>query len=217
MRLFAICMLLVVFLVSVSSAELLTTAMPLGQGKWGVLGAALQDSNVINNSGATLASLGGFAGYGITDKLDLFVGLGSSNMNGLAGFSCTVTGIGGTLKYALLSEGKNLPVSVAVGVGYKSLSTKATTGDTTGSQIGTAVMISKVIIPFVPYGGLTYKKTSTSGTETSTQLDLTLGSAIAWSVQGAVYVEYTLQSINDKTGIGNYSSGQVGIGVGYAL
>lgn len=222
MRLFVICALLVVSLVSVSSAELLTTAFPLGQGKWGVLAPALQDSNVGNASGITLTSVGGYAGYGITDKLDLLISLGSSNMGGLgAGINCTLTGIGATLKYALLSEGKNLPVSVAVGAGYKSFSTKTTTPlgstDVGNAQTGVAVGISKLIVPFIPYGGIAYKSTASGSATTSTQIDVTAGTAIAWSAKGAVYIEYTLQSINDKTGIGNYSSGQVGIGVGYAI
>ena len=177
----------------------------------------------MNSTALSLTSIGGYVGYGLTEKLDLFVTLGTANVGGLAtGLSSSLTAYGATLKYALLSEGANAPVSVAIGGGYKVLSTKMKTpaGSATadGSQIGATVGISKLIVPFIPYGGLTYRSTSSGGSQTATQIDATIGSAIAWSLQGAVFVEYTLQSVQDKTGlIGDYSSGQIGAGVGYTL
>jgi hypothetical protein len=76
--------------------------------------------------------------------------------------------------------------------------------------------VSKIMAPLVPYGGLTYRSTSSSGTTVATQLDLTVGSAIAWSMQGAVLVEYTMQSITPNGGTA-YSSGQIGLGVAYKI
>jgi len=78
------------------------------------------------------------------------------------------------------------------------------------------VGVSKMMAPYVPYGALTYRTTANGGTAVSTQLDLTVGCAIAWSTQGAVFVEDTLQSITPNGGSA-YSSNQLGIGVGYKI
>lgn len=220
MRKFSVVLLFVFLAASFASAELLTTANPIGQGKWAVLGSGLQDSNVGNTSGITLTSLGGYVGYGVTDQLDLFANLGYSTMGGLAaGVESSLTAYGATLKYRLLTEGENIPVSVAAGVGCKALSNKAKNplgeATTNGSQVGVAAGVSKVIAPFIPYGGIAYRSTGGAIGE-STQIDITAGSAIAWSTQGAVFVEYTLQSITPKGGTA-YSSGQIGIGVGYTI
>ena len=69
--------------------------------------------------------------------------------------------------------------------------------------------------PFVPYGGLTYVR-PLNRRDFSTQLDLTVGTAIAWSMQGAVFLEYTMQSITPNGG-SNYSSGQIAPGVCYTI
>lgn len=73
-----------------------------------------------------------------------------------------------------------------------------------------------MMAPYVPYGGITYRTTSSGGTTTATQFDLTVGTAIAWSVQGAVFIEDTLQSITPN-GLSSYSSNQIGLGVGYKI
>ncbi|MFA4844829.1 MAG: hypothetical protein WC632_07795 [Candidatus Margulisiibacteriota bacterium] len=223
-----VALLSVVILVSVASAELLTTANPIGQGKWAFAGAAMQDLNVTNNTSYNLTSLGCYAAYGATDKLDLYLNLGTASMGGLpsvAGvqLATTLTALGLTAKYAIIEEGKDMPVSVGVGGGYKALTTNTTApailgGNTTanGSQILAGVGVSKVIIPFVPYGGLVYRSSASGGATTSTQLDLTVGSAIAWSKQGAVFVEYTMQSITPNGGT-VYTSGQIGLSVAYAI
>lgn len=218
MRSLFVVFLSIALLTSIASAELLTTARPLGQGNWGILGSGLQDSNTGNSSGYSLTSLGGYVGYGLTDQLDLFVTLGSANLGGLpAGLSASMTALGATLKYLLIEEGAGLPVSVAVGGGYKAITAKMTgSADTSGSQMGAAVGISKLIAPFIPYSGATYRSTSSGGSVIQTQIDLTVGTAIAWSLQGAVFVEYTLQSITPNGGA-VYSSPQIGAGVGYTL
>ena len=79
-----------------------------------------------------------------------------------------------------------------------------------------AVGVSKMMAPFVPYGGLAYRSTSSGGAAVSTQFDLTVGSAIAWSAQSAIFVEDTMQSITPNGGSA-YSSNQVALGLGYAL
>lgn len=205
-------LLLALTLISVSSAELLVTADPLGQGKWGVLGAGLQNSSYGGSgSTATLTSFGGYVGYGINDKLDAFVNLASANVSVGGG---TVTIGGATLKYTLWSEGKDLPVSVSLGAGYRAMTINP--GSLAGTQILAGVGVSKVMVPFVPYGGLTYRSSTLSGAAFSTQLDLTVGTAIAWSQQGAVFVEDTMQSITPNAG-SSYTSNQIGLGVGYKI
>jgi hypothetical protein len=223
MRPILVAFLLVVSIVSVASvasAELLTTANPIGQGKWAVLGAGLSDANVRNTSGWSMTTLAGYVGYGATDKLDVYLTGGSVTVNGLpATVTMSMTALGLNGKYLVMAEGASMPVSVSVGAGYKSLNVTASAGaggNTTGSQIMVGVGVSKVMAPFVPYGGLAYRSNASGGTTASTQLDLTVGSAIAWSTQGAVFAEYTLQSITPNGGTA-YSSGQIGIGVGYAL
>ncbi len=224
---------------SVASAEQLTTANPIGQGRWVIEGFGIRDMNLINISDATLTTYGGYVGYGITDQLDAFLNLGASSSSGITAVDpilgtldvdVTGSGYGLSVKYAILREGEALPVSVAVAGQYKSASVKTTikmpavTGlpdivsDATGSQIAVGVGCSKIIIPFVPYAGVAYRADSSEGNEVSTQIDLTVGTAIAWSEQGAVLVEYTSQAITDKSGGGNdHTSGQIALAVGYKI
>ncbi|MBU0687372.1 MAG: hypothetical protein KKB81_05945 [Candidatus Margulisbacteria bacterium] len=205
-------------LASVASAELLVTALPLGQGSLGVLGAGIQDSNwAANNSGWTLTTIGGYVGYGVLDQLDLLVTLGSANAGGLpAGISASGTAYGALLKYTVVQEGKDFPVSVAVGAGYKFLAMTFAGTSANGNQAVVALGLSKIFAPFVPYLGATYRGTAYNNAASSTQFDITAGSAIAWSQQGAVYVEYTSQSITPNGGTG-YTSGQIAAGVGYKI
>jgi hypothetical protein len=209
-----------VLCVSAASAELLTTANPIGQGKWAVLGGYLSDANVNNVSGYTMGTIAGYAGYGVTDKLDVYLTGGSATVSGLpATISVSMTALGLTGKYQVLAESASMPVSVGVGVGYKSINTTASLaagGNATGSQMMAGVGVSKMMAPFIPYGGLAYRSTASGGSTVGTQLDLTVGSAVAWSTQGAVFVEYTLQSVTPNGGTA-YSSGQIGLGVGYII
>lgn len=236
MRTLSILFLLVVFMASVASAELLTTANPIGQGRFALELAGIQDSNLGDvATDAKLTTIGGYIGYGVTDKLDAYLQLGSGTSSGvttgipgIADIEISGTGVGLNLKYTVLSEGETMPVSMAVGVGYKSTSTTtktpaipiiptpATETTVSGSEMLLGVGVSKVIVPFIPYLGIAYRTASTDGTEVSTQLDLTLGSAIAWSEQGAVFVEYTNQSITPKGG-SVYTSGQIALGVAYKI
>jgi hypothetical protein len=236
MRSLLVAFLLVFIVSSFASASLLTLASTLGQGKWGVEAVGMQDSSQQGSgfTGLTITSFGGSVGYGVTDKLDLSLNAGTGSVSGFpatiatistAGIASTITAYGLIAKYSILDETANSPVSVAVEAGYKSIATSNTAptspflggGAVTTSnntQIMAGVNVSKLMVPFVPYGGLAYH--STSGDTTSTQLDLTVGSAIAWSTQGAVFAEYTLQSITPNGGT-NYTSGQIALAVGYII
>jgi hypothetical protein len=201
---------------TLASAEFLTTANPIGQGKFGVLGAYIQDQNYLNNSNYTLGSFGGYVGYGILENLDLLLQAGSANANGLP-VSSSITGYGATLKYTILNEGPAMPVSVAVGAGYKALAATTAGATMNGNQAVAAVGVSKLMVPFIPYGGVAYRKSTLNAADSSTQMDLTVGSAIAWSAQGAVLLEYTVQSITTAVTNVNYSSGQLAAAVAYKI
>ncbi|MDD5382148.1 MAG: hypothetical protein PHH60_00615 [Candidatus Margulisbacteria bacterium] len=229
MRKLLVSLLLVVSVATFVSAELLVTANPLGQGKWGFELAAMQDQTFMDVSGATLMTYGGYVGYGLMENLDAYLQLGTGSSSGLkwgvTAMDYTLTAYGLNLKYTVLTEGASVPVSVAIGVGYKSLSGKFSMGggsqDATGSQMGIAAGVSKVLAPFIPYGALSYKSDTMSAGGTSmdaTQIDLTVGTAIAWSTQGAVMLEYTSQQVTPKAaGSSNYTSAQIAAGVSYAL
>ena len=216
-------LLLVVALFTAASAELLVTANPFGKGRWVVEGAYISETNVSNVSGMSAGTIGAYLGYGLNESLDLIVSGGQAVLSGLPlGISaCRNTGLGLNLKYALLNEGKDMPVSVALGGGYKMLSQVTSVvgaGDTTdnGNQILLALGVSKVIVPFIPYAGLDYRTVAYNGSNTQTQIDLSLGSFIAWSLNGAVVVEYTLQSITPN-GVSNYTSSQIAGGIAYKI
>ncbi len=214
--------LLVFSVVSIASAEMLTTANPIGQGKWAFLGAYIKDSNR-QGGGLTnldLTTLGGYVGYGVTDKLDAFLQLGQATTGGLpTGIEITAQGYGLLGKYQILSE-KDMPVSAAIGAGGKAVSkkTKVGGGETTknGNQMLIGLGVSKMFIPFVPYGALVYKKDTEEGKDVSTQIDIVIGTAIAWSASGAVLVEYTSQSITPNGG-STYTSSQIAGAVAYKI
>jgi len=207
-----------------ASAELLTTASPLGQGKWSVLGAYLSDSGH-QQGGLTSISLGTvgiYGGYGVTDKLDAYLQAGSATAGNLpTGVGDTTTGIGVNLKYTVMDESPSMPVSVALGCGYKVLSDATTypapfpSTTNSGNQVMVAVGVSKMLVPFVPYGGLAYRSTTFNGASMG-EMDLTIGTAIAWSMQGAVLAEYTIQSITPNAGAA-FTANQISLGVAYKI
>ena len=224
MRLLVTSVLLLSLLISASFAEQLVTANPIGQGRWSLTAGYLMDSNVSNVSGMTLSTIGGYVGYGINSACDVYLNLGSGSVGGtmLVGISgATMTGIGLSAKYAVLNESDNMP-AVSAAAGYKSLSasTNIVGGgsiSTTGSQIMVGAQVSKMFAPFTPYAGLAYRANSFNTTASNyNQLDLTVGSAIGWSAQGAAYLEYTMQSVTPNAGSG-YTQGQLSVGAGYKI
>jgi len=225
MRTLSVLFLLVVFMASFASAETLTTANPIGQGKFAVLGSAVQTDNNYGatGSGRSALAFGGYVGYGITSDLDGFIQLGTGSVSGLPAVitANSMMAYGGALKYRVMKEGANMPVSVAVAGQVKSVGSKMTIGGaeqtSDGSQWTLGAGVSKVMIPFVPYMGLAYRSQGGDLNFTEqTSVDVSLGTAIAWSEQGAVLVEYTYQSITPKVG-SNYSSGQGAVAVAYKI
>lgn len=227
MRVLVALLLAVAVLCSVSSAEFLTTANTLGQGKWGALGAYISDADGYQgNAGLSMISYGGYVAYGLLDNLDLYLKLGTTSAGTLPLGVSKVTGTayGLNVKYNLIKEGIDSPVSVAIGGGYKtatsvtSITLPTPTDITTNSSTLTiAAGISKVVAPFVPYAGVAYQKLAEDGADAGTQIDLIIGSAIAWSEQGAVFAEYVSQSLTPAGGGASVSWGQMSLGVGYHL
>ncbi len=226
-------LLTIILFASVASAEVLVTANPLGKGVWGFEIAGMQDSNFLDQSDGKLTSYGGYIGYGLLDSLDVYLDVGSLASSGLSMTFPTIppttidmdisgTAYGVSLKYTLLHEGENMPVSLALAGRYRATSQTMDMGILGKSkshyaQSTLGIGVSKIMAPFIPYLGLAYRDMKDGSDDFATQTDITLGTAIAWSMQGAVFVEYTSQSIQDKSGtVNDHTSGQIAIGVAYA-
>jgi hypothetical protein len=215
MRVLVALFLAAALLCSVSSAEFLTTANTLGQGNWGVLGAYVNNPDAYGLSGSSTSAIGGYVAYGVMDNLDAYFQVGSLSGTGL--LSATAgTALALNVKYGLIKEGADSPVSVAVGGGYKSTSVTAPTS-TSLSSISISAGVSKVLAPFAPYLGVSYKMNSADGASDGSQIDLTVGSAIAWSEQGAIFVEGSSMSVTPAGGGAASSYTQMAAGVGYSL
>ena len=100
---------------SLTSAELLTTANPIRKGKWAFSLSAVQNSNASNNSNYSIVSSGVGIGYGIDDKLDVYLIGGVSNVNGLPSqLTSSITSYGVIAKYVILGESDGFPISVFI-------------------------------------------------------------------------------------------------------
>lgn len=226
MRTLIVSLLLVALLITASSAELLLTANPLGRGNWDFKIAGMQDQTLMNIDDATMLTYGGCIGYGLRDNLDVYLQLGAGSSSNLPyGVDYNATSYGLSLKCVLLNEGASMPVSAAIGAGYKSISDKFSSSGVSqngsGSQVGISAGVSKILDPFVPYAALAYKQTNSSfsfANSNYSQLDITVGTEIILSTQGAFLIEYTLQQITPKAaGVPNYNSNQIAAGMSFAL
>jgi hypothetical protein len=206
---------------TMTSAELLTGAKPIGEGKFGVTGALVEDFNLYDG-GATesmrpnaLISVG----CGLTGDLDLSFNAGYGY--GGAPVISEISSYGFAVKYAVLAERKGAPVSVSLRGGYNALSNNlilllAGRRMTSGSQTMAGIVLSKKIIAandyIFYYGGLTYRGTNMDlSAVSSTQLDLTLGLSA-----GYMMVEYTTQFITPNVG-NSYTGGQFCYGYYFPL
>ena len=90
-----------------------------------------------------------------------------------------------------------------------------------GSQMGVAVGVSKVLVPFIPYLSLTYRQQVVESQEQHTTFEITLGTAIAWSKDGAVFIEYSSTNVTPNKDwdplASDYTMGQFAAGVGFHL
>lgn len=212
---------LIMGIASLASAEILIYANTLPQGKWGFEGAYVKDSNVSNMADVSLTSYGVKAAYGLTDRLELDVAYGMGSYAGLgAGNESSVAPASGVVRYNLLAEDENIPASVTIAAGYQSIPVKSNLGGVetraTYGKSGVGMIVSKMVLPFIPYLGLTYNSLNQDGINVLST-ELTIGTALAWSQEGQVMIEYTNQSIvNDPTG-GNFTSPQIGVGVLYSF
>jgi len=212
MRKIILSLLLVVSIAALSGAELLVTANPMGKGKLGALFSYYSNANYGNVAASAAAGPGGYIGYGLTENLDLIVtyaGMTVSNAPGI-----TANGMGATLKYALFSENNGMPVSGAIGAGYKTLTLSVGGANSAGSQALLAAGFSKMMIPFIPYFGFAFRSSTASAAKAADQFDATLGTAFTLSSQLALFAEYTSQAIAPVGGNG-YTSGQVAGAIAY--
>lgn len=207
-------------LVSASFGATLLTGLPLGQGKIAGFAGYASDSNVGGASGIGMAQILAGGGYGITSQLDLLAFGGVANASGLpTGVTISGTGYVGGVRYNLMNEMKGSQASVAVlGLyNFSAIKTEITglgASTANGNKGSIGVIVSKLMIPFVPYAVLTYGSSSSNGAAASTQFDITIGTTFLWSMQGAILVEYTAQSITPNGGTG-YSSPQLAACVAY--
>lgn len=202
---------------SFASASVLVTANPMGAGKLGWLAAGQYDSNMGGN--ATLLGGGGFLAYGATDKLDIYGKLGYGTYGNLtAGWTQSVIMVGVAAKYQLLAEnGKNMPVSVAALLGYQpstvSWGVAGFSGQVVQGDIGIGAVVSKVMVPWVPYGALVYHSLTTNpGAATGTNLELAVGSQMLLSKTSAVIGEVSLNSMST----GGVTTSDTQISLGYS-
>jgi len=223
MRFFTALLLVFSLFASLASAELLMTANAFGKGKWLFQGNALTESNVLNNNAMQATMLGGAIGYGLTERFDLVARVGLASATGyppsLNNLSQSV--YGALLKCQLLDEAV-MPVSLAVGVGYYGLSQTVgyvlpspSTEKYSGAESLFLLEISKDYLVFNPYLGLAYRSTNlNSALVSSTQVDVTLGTAFNWTEQSKVLIELTEQMITpgDQS---HYSSGSFALGIQY--
>lgn len=193
----------IIALSAVASASVLQTANPLGAGKMGWLAAGEYDSNMGSN--ATLIGAGGFLGYGVMDKLDIYGKLGYGaygNLGGLLGAptSGSAITVGVAAKYQLLAENaKDMPVSVAAVLGYQASTTTLNyllgSGQGVQGDIGIGAIVSKIIVPWVPYGAFVYHSLNqNAGAATGSSTEIVVGTQMLLSKSSAVIGEVSLNS-----------------------
>jgi hypothetical protein len=200
---------------SVSWAEIMMTAFPLGGGKWGVMLGSMIDQNYFN-MGSTDVMYMDSVGYGVNDKLDLYLscGLGYSQratdkartMN-----SMTMSSVGAAVKYTLISEDLSTPLSLAVNAGVRTCNMSMATMTNTQYNIG--LVTSKMIKQFTPYAGVNYRTTKQAYGDYQ-QMDYTIGTGIG-PMEKMFMIEDTLQAIT--FGSETFTSNQVSAGFCFIL
>jgi len=195
---------------STGRAELMKTAGPLGQGNWRLMANAISDQNFMNVSGAADLLACGVLAYGVTDQLDLYGTIGSGNATGLPA-QTSLTALSGNFKYNIM-KCCDSPVALAIDGGYKGSSSLMGTTLSAFSQWKLGVIVSKMIHPFIPYGGLIYRSTMKNSNAYTSQYDVTVGVALYQTMALMLMVEDTYQTISPTIGNG-YGSNQIAVGI----
>ena len=190
----------IVMISSIANANVLLTGNTLGAGKIGYLGALAYDMSSVANSNQY--ALGGALGYGVLSNLDVYLkaayGIGSNLPASVTGYG---TDLGLIAKYGIMDElaGK-APVSVAGILEYQAETVTLTTpfGSFQGvaGDIGLGVVVSKIMVPWVPYGAAIYHSVASGGATTS-GIELAVGSQMLLSKTSAIIGE--LSYMNNST------------------
>ena len=215
MKKLVIALAVIIVLSAVASADVLLTANSLGAGKLGWLAAGQYNSNM----GSNITQMGGglALGYGVMDKLDVYGNVGYATQAGLPPVLSSSSGLMFRLmgKYQVLAEGKDMPVSVAGLAEYQTATVSyntvfATSGQTVQGDIGIGAIVSKIMIPWVPYGALVYHSlTSNPGAVTGSDLEIALGSQMLLSRSSAVLGEVSLNS--NSSGGATFTNTQISL------
>lgn len=206
---------------SAASAEIMTTACPLGQGKWGAMSGAMVDYNYSAMGGKDVMLMDA-VGYGISDNLDVYLSGGIGYSEKTAAMSImSMTAQALNLKYTLIGESLTAPVSLAVTAGIKSMPSSMAAMDQT--QLGLGLVVSKMVNAFTPYAGVAYR-TANQNFGNYSQIDLTVGTAFG-PMERMLMVEYTVQmmTLTDNTSLSmmnggtSFTSDQITVGGCVAL
>ncbi|MCX5749269.1 MAG: hypothetical protein NTZ10_03380, partial [Candidatus Saganbacteria bacterium] len=126
------------------------------------------------------------------------------------------------LKYAVLTENakQGMPVSVAAVLGYEADTTKVSIPGldmiNALGDIGIGAIVSKIMVPWVPYGALVYHSLNQNnypipgGTATTTgsRIEVAVGTQMLLSKSSAVVGEFSYNSYNFGT---SYTNNQISI------
>ncbi|GEM_PF-5093505 len=206
-------------LTSLAGAELLMPANTLGAGKMGWLAGARYDMNSQANS--NLYGVGGFFGYGLTGEWDLYGKLGYGiNSNPAAGTTGNAIAMAVLTKYQFIKESAaGSPVSVAGILGYEaSTATMSTLGLNLPfpyGDIGAGAVISKIMVPWVPYGAAAYHSYTADtgslpgGTKTTgSRIEVLVGTQLLLSKDSAIVGEFSYNSFSVG---GTYTNNQISL------
>jgi hypothetical protein len=223
--------LIAVVLVLVTSASAVTLiGLPMGAGQLGLSASYNTSSFAGGVADARLNMISGGFSYGLTDDLDFICSYKSAtstnyNVSGLAA-TYGLTGLNLLVKYTILNELKSgAPVSVAIGAGVVPFSVKVNFTHpllgpmevkTDGSRAGFGVLVSKLMIPFVPYFNVLYTKNG-GNMPTQTEIDSAIGTYIALSKQLGFFVEYSNNAVTPDGGGTTVTSGAVELSCSYGL
>ena len=119
-------------------------------------------------------------------------------------------------RYQLLAENaKDMPVSVAAVLGYQASTATVNyllgSGQAVQGDIGLGAIVSKVMVPWVPYGAVVYHSLNQGAAGTGSNVEIAVGSQMALSKTSAIIGEVSLNSIT----IGGASASDTQISLGY--